>query len=235
MSTCFSIMMDESNDKTDKSCTILARVYDSNVGYVRIRFPIVFGALKLSLRSHNLDFSKCLAFMSDITNVMKGARSGVQKLIRNECPYVLDVGCICHLADLAAKSGMEALPVDIDQPFVDEFYYFYHSSKRKQDFCDLWCSLFTSEPQTIFKHCTTRWLSLLRCVGRYLSQFDSLKSYFLSCSEAETSKVINILRRRLENPLTKPILPFLSFILPSMDRFNSKSLHRILHASCIQK
>ena len=222
--------MDESNDKTDKSCIILARVYDSSVGDVRTRFldmPIVnigtarnlFDALKLSLSSYNLDFSKCLAFMSDTTNVMKGARSGVQKLIRNECPYVLDVGFICHLADLAAKSGMKALPVDIDQLFVDVFYYFYHSSKRKQDFCDLWCSLFTSEPQTILKHCTTRWLSLLRCVGRYLSQFDGLKSYFLSCSEAETSKVVNILRR-LENPLTKPILHFLSFILPSMDRFN---------------
>ena len=156
--------------------------------------------------------------MSDTTNVMKGARSGVQKLIRDECPNVLDVGCICHLADLAVKSGMKALPVDIDQLFVDVFYYFYHSSKRKQDFCDLWCSLFTSEPQTILKHCTTRWLSLLRCVDRYLSQFDGLKSYFLSCSEAETSKVVNI--RRLENPLTKPILHFLSFILASMSRFN---------------
>ena len=43
---------------------------------------------------------------------MKSAKSGVQKLIRNECPYVLDVGCICHLA---AKSGMKALPFDIDQ------------------------------------------------------------------------------------------------------------------------
>ena len=37
MSTCFSIMMDESNDKTDKSCIILARVYDSSVGDVRTR------------------------------------------------------------------------------------------------------------------------------------------------------------------------------------------------------
>lgn len=46
--------------------------------------------------------------------------------------------------------------------------------------------------------------------------FDGLMSYFQSCSEAETSKVINILQR-LENHLTKPIL---SFILPSMDKFN---------------
>ena len=230
MSKYFSIMTDESNDKTDKSCIILVGVFDSSVGDIRTRFldmPIVnigtarnlFDAIKLSLSNNGLDFSKCLAFMSDTTNVMKGARSGVQKLIRDECPHVLDVGCICHLADLCAKSGMQALPVDIDQLFVDVFYYFYHSSKRKQEFCDLWCSFFTSEPQTILKHCPTRWLSLLRCVGRYLAQFDGLKSYFLSCGEAETSKVVNIIRW-LENPLTKPILHFLSFILPLMDRFN---------------
>ena len=99
------------------------------------------------------------------------------------------------------------------------FYFFFHSSKRKQEFCDLWSSLFTSEPLTILKHCTTRWLSLLHCVDRYITQFDGLKSFFLSCSEAETSKVVSILQR-LENPLTKPLLLFLSFILPSMNKFN---------------
>ena len=230
MSTFFSILMDESNDKTDKSCIILLRVLDLNVGDTRTRFldmPVVnigtaqnlYAALKESLTSKGLDFSRCIAFMSDTTNVMKGARSGVQRLIKNECPHVLDVGCICHLADLTIKSGVKSLPVDIDQLFIDVFYYFFHSSKRKQEFCDLWCSLFTSEPQTILKHCPTRWLSLLRCVGRFISQFDGLKSYFLSCSEAETRKVVSIIDR-LENPLTKPLLLFLSYILPSMDRFN---------------
>ena len=143
----------------------------------------LFTALKLSLTNKGLDFSNCISFMSDTTNVMKGARSGVQKLIRNDCPDVVDVGCICHLADLTIKAGMKALPVDIDKLFIDVFYYFYHSSKRKQEFCDLWCSLFTSEPQTILKHCPTRWLSLLRS-------------------------------------LTRPLLLFLSYILPSMDKFN---------------
>ena len=133
------------------------------------------------------------------------------------------MGCICHLADLAIKAGMQTLPVDIDHLFVDVFYYSFHSSKRKEELCDLWYSLFTSEPQTILKHCTTRWLSLLRCVGRYLTQFDGLKSFFLSCSEAETSKVVSILQR-LEYPLTKTLVLisflFLSYILPPMDKFN---------------
>lgn len=226
----FSEMMDESNDKTDKSCIILIRKLDFDVGDVRTRFldmPIVnigtavnlFDALKLSLTKKGLDFEKCVAFMSDTTNVMKGVRSGVQKLIKNECPKLYDVGCICHLADLTIKAGMETLPVNIDQLFVDVFYFFFHSSKRKQLFVDNWCSFFSSEPETILKHCTTRWLSLLRCVGRYFSQYDGLKSYFLSCDESESSKVQSIIDR-LENPLTKPILLFLSYILPSMDRFN---------------
>ena len=149
---------------------------------------------------------------------MKGCRSGVQKLIKDEIPQLYDVGCICHLANLTIKAGVTKSAVNIDQLFIDIFYYFYHSSKRNQEFADLWCSLFTSEPDAILKHCPTRWLSLLRCVGRYLAQYQGLKSYFLSCRE-QSAKVVSI-TKRLENPLTKPLLHFLAYILPSMDRFN---------------
>ena len=97
----------------------------------------LFDALKESLCNNCLDFSRYLAFMSDTTNVMKGTRSGVQKLIRDECSDVFDVGCICHLADLAIKAGMQTLSVDIDHLFVDVFYFFFYSSKRKEEFCDL--------------------------------------------------------------------------------------------------
>ena len=48
----------------------------------------LFGALKLSLTFKGLDFSNCAAFMSDTTSIMKGSRSGVQKLIGNECPNI---------------------------------------------------------------------------------------------------------------------------------------------------
>lgn len=127
----------------------------------------LFNALKASLQKFGLDFSRAMAFMSDTTSVMKGARSGVQKLIKAENPFLYDAGCICHLADLAVKAGRKVLPVDIDQLFIDIFYHFYHSSKRKQEFHDIWCSLFSTEPENVLKHCTTRWLSLLRCVDRY--------------------------------------------------------------------
>ena len=63
--------------------------------------------------------------MSDTTNVMKGARSGVQKLIRNENPSVYYARCICHLADLTVKAGMQALPVKIDQYLLTLLYTIY--------------------------------------------------------------------------------------------------------------
>ena len=96
----FSILMDESNDKVNKSCIILVRVLDDTVGDVRTRFldmPVVnvgtalnlFRALKDSLEKHGLDFSKALAFMSDTTNMMKGERSGVQKLIKEESSIIV--------------------------------------------------------------------------------------------------------------------------------------------------
>ena len=50
--------MDESNDKTDKSCIILVRIFDAEVGDIRTRFlnmPIVNignAALKESLQSN---------------------------------------------------------------------------------------------------------------------------------------------------------------------------------------
>ncbi len=67
----------------------------------------LFRALKISLENHGLDFTKAISFMSDTTNIMKGACSGVLKLIKEQNPTLYDVGCICHLANLTIKAGLQ--------------------------------------------------------------------------------------------------------------------------------
>ena len=70
----FSIMIDESNSKQDKSCIILVRVVDPEVSDIRTRFldmPIVnigsaenlFSAIKTSLNKYGIDFSKAVSFL----------------------------------------------------------------------------------------------------------------------------------------------------------------------------
>ena len=74
MSNPFSVLMDESNNKQDKSCIVLVKVLDAELSNVKTRFldmPVVnigtaenlFSALKESLSKYNLDFSKAIAFM----------------------------------------------------------------------------------------------------------------------------------------------------------------------------
>ena len=70
----FSILIDESNDKVDKSCIILVRYLDHEIGNISTKFldmPVVnvgsaqniFSALRESLQQHGLDFSKAVAFI----------------------------------------------------------------------------------------------------------------------------------------------------------------------------
>ena len=113
---------------------------------------------------------------------------------------------------------MAALPVDIDQLFIDFYYYFKHSSKRNEQFVDMWHFFYNNEPKVLLKHCQTGWLCLIQCIRRYLDLFDGVLSYFHSCDD-QTAKVVSI-NERLENPLTKPILHSLNHVLPSMDKFN---------------
>ena len=63
MSNYFSVLMDESNDKQDNSCIILVRVLDAELGNVKEKVS----------RHTSGEPLKAKAFMSDATNVMKGA------------------------------------------------------------------------------------------------------------------------------------------------------------------
>ena len=81
----------------------------------------LFGALKLSLTNKGLDFSNLCGIHVRYYQLYEGVQVRSKKLIRNECPNIYDVGCICHLADLTIKAGLQTFPVDIDQLFVDIF------------------------------------------------------------------------------------------------------------------
>ena len=54
--------------------------------------------------------------------------------LRTGILFCMMLDALCYLADLAVKAGMRALSVNIDQLFIDIFYHFQHSSKRKQEF-----------------------------------------------------------------------------------------------------
>lgn len=62
---------------------------------------------------------------------------------------------------------------------VEVLFHFHHSLNRKEKY-------FTdTEPIKILKHCSTRWLSLEKCVNRLLHHWSALQSYFNSHEDVE--------------------------------------------------
>ena len=71
--------------------------------------------------------------------------------------------------------------------------------KRKQVLKDF--QEFTeTEPLKLLRHCSTRWLSLERCVRKLLQQWAALKSYFNSHEECEKSGRVQRCATLLQDP-----------------------------------
>ncbi|XP_069124894.1 uncharacterized protein [Argopecten irradians] len=108
----------------------------------------------------------------------------------------------------------------IEDLLVDTYFHFYHSSSRKEkykeftEFCDV-------EPTKILKHCSTRWLSLEKCVKRPLDHWPALQSYFNSHDDVERPGRIKRIAGHLSSPEMMMYYLFLSFILEPLNEFNT--------------
>lgn len=140
---------------------------------------------------------------------MKGKKNSVLSRIRGEEPDMIDLGCICHLTNLVTNAAVKTLLFKVDD-LVDIYYHFHYSAKRKEvlkEFCDFP----GTDAEKIVKHCTTRWLSLLREIAKTLKLFDALKSYFSSHKNFEDKGRVQRVKKLPENPKTRLFLLFLKF------------------------
>lgn len=55
---------------------------------------------------------------------MKGGKGGLITKLRAVQPSIVDVGCICHLSNLAVGSALEASLFDLDSVMCEVFNYF---------------------------------------------------------------------------------------------------------------
>ena len=91
------------------------------------------------------------------------------------------------------------LPVDIDDFFVDLYYYFEKSTKRKEIYRE-----FTDTKELkIIKHVQTCWLSLYKVVKRVINQWEPPNAYFDREAETDHSTGVQRLNSHLNRYLTK--------------------------------
>ena len=193
----FSILCDEGSDTDRHNFAILARMWDEKLRKPVTRFldmPVcnagnaasLFELLDGVLESKAIPWCNVVGFESDTANVMIGKHNSVLSRVKAKQPGVFSQGCVCHLANLCLLQGIKSLPIDVDDFFVNLFYYFDKSFKRKEQLHEF--QEFTGTKQLkILKHCKTRWLSLERSVKRVLQQWQALHAYLI-----ENQKILKI-------------------------------------------
>ena len=124
-------------------------------------------------------------YASDSASVMVGVRNSVLSRVRSKQPKIFSLGCLYRLAALCAAAALKKLPVSIDDFLINIFYHFKHSSKRYSEFSAIHEEFSDVAPLRVLKHCTTRWLSLERCVKRLLDQWPALYAYFDKEAESD--------------------------------------------------
>jgi hypothetical protein len=195
----FSVATDGSNEGDDKFFPINVNVLSIDGLSVEkhlLSFPSlkedatgknIFNLLDKELQHFDIGWEKCMAVGSDNAAVMTGKHKGVIAYCREKNENVFMAGCPCHLLHLAAEKAAKELEVSIEDTLVDVYYYLEKSTKRKQSlhsFQDL-CG---EEQRKILKHGTTRWLSMGKCLGRLLEQWEPLTKFFHSEVEPKKSK-----------------------------------------------
>ena len=241
-SSPFSVLCDGGNDQTDrKFFAILVRYWDQLQRQAVTRFlalPVcniataeaLFKALSNEIDSRGIPWSNMIGYGSDSASVMVGAHNSVLSQIRTKQPNLFSLSCLCHLSALCAAAALKTLPVSIDELLIDIFYHFKHSSKRYSEFTAIRDEFEDIAPLRILKHCTTRWLSLERCVKRLIDQWPALHAYFDREAENDRNARLQRIAKHLKNTEVKLLCNFVSYALKGFSKF---SLAFQTHASRI--
>ena len=226
----FSLLIDESNDRgvEAKDLVLLLRFFDTSVMKAVTRFidlptandgtaAASFAKIDESLVSRGLQYQHLICFNSDTCNTMKGQRNGVVRHLRDKQP---DLGCICHLENLALKAAVKSLPINVDSLLVDINTRFYMSVKRKDQLKEF-CDFVNVTYKKILAHVETRWLSLLRVIARILEIWPALKSYFESHPDSEKPGRVRNITIQMCDDTTKLFFLFLNFLIPTVNAFST--------------
>lgn len=231
MPVFFSLLVDESNDRgvEAKDLVVLVQFFDTKVMKAATRFldlltandgraEAIFKEINDYFIKNGIKYEQMISFNSDTCNTMKGKHNGVIKHLKDQQPALVDLGCICHIENLALTSAMRTLPVGVDSILVDINTHFYLSVKRKEEFKEF-CEFVDLTYKKILKHVQTRWLSLLRVISRMLDLWPALVSYFQSHADSEKEGRVRAISLQLSDE-TKLYFLFLHSILPTINSFN---------------
>uniref|UniRef100_A0A6P7GV51 Uncharacterized protein LOC114347101 n=1 Tax=Diabrotica virgifera virgifera TaxID=50390 RepID=A0A6P7GV51_DIAVI len=184
----FTLIGDESTDRScSKNLCLVARVViDFSIkDYFLTLLPVkeATGAALFTLiddffKNHNIPYeTNCIGFAADGANNMMGANNSLSSRLKEKCPNLFLMKCICHSFHLCASYACEKLPNEVEQ-LTREVYNFFSNSPKRIDEYKEFQQFANVLPHKILHPSQTRWLSVESVIKRVISQYQALTLYF---------------------------------------------------------
>ncbi|XP_055584769.1 uncharacterized protein LOC129737633 [Uranotaenia lowii] len=234
----FSIMIDESTDlSTAKTLAIVVRILDDNGTDLFKVSDQIYRVVELKVSDHKsvynaiveefvkdgIDYKKkkLKGFASDGASVMMGLENSVMRLLKKDCPDLIVIKCTCHSLALSASYACKKMPPYLEQLLRDIYSYVSHSPKRLSEFKTIQ-DIVELKPLRMLHPSQTRWLSLEAVVKRILERFSELKIFFSFQYNFDKNTTAHRILTHLNDPMTKPLLEFVAYVLPLVNKLNRK-------------
>ena len=212
----FSLNVDESTSGHGKKVlAMMASFFDSDEGKVVVHHlasvelvvvtsKSVFGAIVKVIEDFSLPWSNLI---SVLLNVMRGCKSGVEVLLKEKAPHLIDIdGDSCHHIHNVAKTFCKPFEWWIERLFTDlhlDFKYCTEYKELMRELCRLGNVNFTV-PQRFVSH---RWLSAYDQAletARLLEVYTLFYSAFLPLHLRSTyTEVINNIIQKMESKMAR--------------------------------
>lgn len=237
----FSVISDESTDvSTQKSSCVVVRLYDDKSKQIVSKFwelskifdssnpdlanegatgKNLFNALINSFEKENVPIANLIGFAADGCSVMMGEHNSVSSRLKEHCPGITIMKCVCHSAHLCASQACKELPRRCEDLAREIYAFFKSSSKRQCQFVEFQ-EYYKLKPLKMLHPSQTRWLSLVAVVERILDQWAALRLFFTNTWFNEKLVSAELIYNSLNDPFIKLYFNFLSWILPKFTEFN---------------
>ncbi|KAL7297974.1 hypothetical protein TKK_0008987 [Trichogramma kaykai] len=186
----FTVSIDESTDKGSiKTLVIMLRYADFASRQICTEFydlvPVfdehmkasatamqLFTRFKDAFVNQNISMTNIYAASFDNCNTMIGNKSGFKRLLENEIPDVITVGCPAHKTHLCLKWSTKELAPEFSK-LINDIHSVFSSSHRKHNLKILQQELDQLQ-QSILTLKEVRWLSMEQVVDRIILQWDNI-------------------------------------------------------------
>lgn len=233
--TRFAFIVDESTDRTTtKFLIVVVRYFSPKHGRPVEEFfalPKVekeAGAKQLKdlivaeLAKRDIPIQNMIGFGSDNASVMTGLRSGLATLLKQDIPWLVSFGCICHSFALCSTAACElALPPQVTAFAHDVYNFIAVSPKRTAEFEESQAFV-KAEKRKILYPSKTRWLVMEKVVKRILDQWNALENYFAGFLADPKAVEAREIYNGIRSVDLKLYYCFLGYVLPIVNNMNAE-------------